>query len=184
MIKLPQDNTDIRKQVEASRGPQKKLELLVPGLRNYRKLEDVRVADSLLRNQVADELDQTRDNLEGLRKRMATAGDYTNLSLVGSLISEVQQLGGEVRHAQQGYSGFVATISIDKDKLDKLYEYDYDFVSSSKALLNVTSSSGMPYDPSEPASVQTVLTKVDAALADFKKKWAIRMEAIGKIMIS
>ena len=55
---------DIRQQVDDSRGFQKKLELLVPGLRGYRTHEDLRVADDLLRNQVADKLDQTKANLE------------------------------------------------------------------------------------------------------------------------
>ena len=184
MIKLPHENPDIRKQAEANRGPQKKLELLVPGLRSYRKLEDVRVSDNLLRNQVANELNQTKENLEDLRKQMANAGDYTNLAVVGSLITQVQQLSGEVRHAQQGYSGFVATISIDKDRLDKLYEYDYDFVSSAKGLLTITSPSSLSYDVMAPASIQTGLKKAGSALADFKKKWAIRMEAVENIMVS
>jgi hypothetical protein len=183
VVKLSQDNPDIRKQVEADRGPQKKLELLVPGLRGYRKLEDLRVSDSLLRNQVADKLNQTKGNLEGMRKQMAAAGDYTNLTSIGSLISQVQQLSAEVRHAEQGYSGFVATISINEDRLNKLYNYDYDFVSSAVQLLAITSPSSLVYDVSAPASIQTGLAKVGAAMADFKQKWAVRMEAIKNILV-
>ena len=183
MVKLSQDNPDIRKQVEADRGPQKKLELLVPGLRGYRTLEDLRVADSLLRNQVADKLNQTKGNLEGVRKQIATAGDYTNLTTVGSLISQAQQLSGEVRHAEQGYSGWVAAISINADRLNKLYDYDYDFVSSAVQLLALTSPSSLIYDASAPASIQVGLAKVSAAVADFKQKWAVRMEAIKNILV-
>ena len=53
-------------------------------------------------------------------------------------LSDLRDAGvsGQVRHAQQGYSGFVATISINADRLNKLYEYDYDFVSSAVQLLN------------------------------------------------
>ena len=68
---MPQDNPDIRRQVEASRGPQKKLELLIPGLRNYRKLDDIRAADDMLRNQVADKLNTAKSSLEAIRKQMA-----------------------------------------------------------------------------------------------------------------
>jgi hypothetical protein len=181
VVVLSEDNPDIRKQVEASRGPQKNLELLIPGLRNYRKLEDVRVADNLLRNQVADKLDRTKANLEGLRKQIATAGDYTNLGTVGSLIAQVQQLSGQVRHAEQGYSGFVATITINQDRLNKLYDYDYDFVNSAVQLLSITTNPS--YDPSSPASVQGVLSKVSSAIADFKQRWAVRIEAIEGIQV-
>jgi len=180
---LSQDNPDIRTQVEESRGPQKKLELLIPGLRNYRKLEDIRVADNLLRNQVADKLDLVKSNLEGLRKQMVSAGDYTNLSNVGSLISQVQQLGGQVRHAEQGYSGFVATISMNQSRLDQLYDYDDAFVTSAFSLLSLTSPPEMVYDPASPASVVTYLGKVSAAIVDFRQKWSVRMEAVKGILV-
>jgi hypothetical protein len=178
-----QTNPDIRQQVDANRGFQKKLELMVPGLRGYRTLEDLRASDSLLRNQVADKLDLTKANLEGLRKQMAMAGDYTNLNSVGSLISQVQQLGGEVRHAQQGYSGWVPTIAINQDKLNKLYEYDYGFVNSAFQLQSMTTSPSLVYDTTSPNSVQAVLSSVGAAVADFKQKWAVRMEAIENILV-
>jgi hypothetical protein len=180
---MSQDNPDIRQQVDANRGFQKKLELLVPGLRGYRTLEDLRVADSLLRNQVADKLDQTKANLEALRKQMATSGDYTNLSSVGSLISQVQQLSGEVRHAAQGYSGWVATISINQDKLNKLYEYDYAFVGSAVQLQSLTAPPNASYDTTAPNSIQTALTGVGSAVSDFKQKWSVRMEAIQNILV-
>ena len=180
---MSQDNPDIRQQVDANRGFQKKLELLVPGLRGYRTLEDLRVSDALLRNQVADKLDQTKANLEAVRKRMATAGDYTNLASVGPLISQVQQLSGEVRHAQQGYSGFVPTIAINPDKLNKLYEYDYGFVSSAVQLQSLSTPPGLVYDTTAPGSVQTALSSVGGAISDFKQKWSVRMESIENILV-
>jgi hypothetical protein len=180
---VSQDNPDIRKQVEASRGPQKHLELLIPGLSGYRKLEDIRVADNLLRNQVADRLDRVRANLETLRKQMAGAGDYTNLTNAGSLIFRVQQLGGEVRHAEQGYSGFVATISMDQNRLNQLYDFDYDFVSAGFSLATLTSPPNLVYDPTSPASIQTSLARVAAAVDDFKQKWITRMEAVKGILV-
>lgn len=178
---MSSDNPDIRQQVESNRGTLKKLELLVPGLRGYRQKEDIRVSDSLLRNQVADKLDLTKGNLESLRKQMASSGDYNNLTSIGSLISQVQQLGGEIRHSQQGYSGFAATFQVDEDKLNKLYDYDYDAVNSSIQLLNLTSS--MIYDPANPASIQTSIAKIGSMLASFKQKWSLRMEAIENIVL-
>ena len=149
---MSQDNPDIRNQVNASRGPQKNLELLIPGLRNYRKLEDLRVADDMLRNQVADKLDAAKANLEGIRKQMASAGDFTNLTNVGSLISQLQQMAGEVRHAEQGYSGWVASVTIDQNRLNQLYDYDYDFVASAFALVAATASPKDSASATSPAS--------------------------------
>jgi hypothetical protein len=178
---LSQDNPDIRQQVEANRGPQKKLELLIPGLRGYRKLEDLRVSDELLRNQMADRLDHAKANLEALRKRMVDNNDLTNLGPAASLIFQIQQLSGEVRHAQQGYSGWVATISINDDKLNKLYEYDYAFVTSVMGLETATASAS--YDSTAPNSVQTALSQISSGLNDIKQKWAVRMEAIQGVQV-
>ena len=180
---VSQDDPDIRQQVDDSRGFQKKLELLVPGLRGYRTREDLRVADEFLRNQVADKLDVARVNLEGLRRQMVTAGDFTNLAPVGSLIFEIQGLGGQVRHAQQGYSGWVAPISVNEDELNKLYQYDYNFVTSAVQLVDSTSPQSLAYDPVAPNSILPKVSAVSSAEADFKQKWSVRMEAIENILV-
>ncbi len=158
----------------------KKLELLIPGLHGYRSREDVRAADSIVRNQVADKLDQCKANLEDLRSQMVQNNDFNNLTNVGSLIAQVQQLSGQVRHAQQGYSGFVANIQINQDRLNKLYEYDYDFVSSAILLQGKTS---IAYDPVAPNSVQTTLNDINNALRAFNQAWSVRMEAIENVLL-
>jgi hypothetical protein len=176
-------NPDIRDQVTASRGPQKNLELLIPGLRNYRKLDDLRLADDMLRNQVADKLLLAKSNLENVRKQMSLAGDFTNLTNIGSLIFQLQQIAGEVRHAEQGYSGWVAGITIDQNRLNQLYDNDYDFVSSAFALATATSPPDLSYDSANSASIMAQLSKVGAAISDFKQKWAVRMEAVKGVLV-
>ncbi len=182
-VSQDQDDPNIRQQVDDSRGFQKKLELLVPGLRGYRSREDLRVADEFLRNQVADKLDLAKANLEGVRKQMVAAGDFTNIGPLGSLIFEMQGLSGQVRHAQQGYSGWVAPISVNEPQLNKLYEYDYNFVNSAVQLQNATALQSLVYDPTAPSSVQPKISAVSAAEADFKQKWSVRMEAIENILV-
>jgi hypothetical protein len=161
----------------------KKLELLIPGLRGYRTKEDIRVSDSMLRNQVADRLDRVKSNLEGLRKDVAAADDLTNLTSVGSVISQVQALSGEVRHAAQGYAGWVAPIQVDETKLNKLYEHDYSFVSSVFQLDEDTSPENLKYDGASPNSVQTALTGVSAKVSEIRQKWSARTEAIEGIAL-
>jgi hypothetical protein len=176
---MSSDNPDIRQQVDENRGTLKKLELLIPGLRGYRNKEDIRVSDDLLRNQVADKLDLAKANLEGLRKQMASSGDFTNLGTIGSVIFQIQQFSGEIRHAQQVYSGFAATFQINEDKLNKLYDYDYDFVSAAMQLADATSK--LVYDPTNASSIVPAINQISAAINNFKQKWSIRVEAIENI---
>ena len=180
---MSQGNPDIRQQVDASRGLAKKLELLIPGLRGYRSKEDIRVSDELLRNQVADKLDHVKDNLQQLRKQVAAGSDFTDLTSVGSLIAQVQTLSGEVRHAAQGYAGWVAPIQINEDRLNKLYDYDYSFVSAVFELDQATAPGKLTYDPSAPNSVQTALNGFVQSVSDIRQKWSQRMEAIEGIAL-
>jgi hypothetical protein len=180
---LSQGNPDIRQQVEANQGAIKKLQLLIPGLRGYRSKEDIRVSDELLRNQVADRLDRVKDNLQQLRKQVAASNDLTNLTSVGSLIAQVQTLSGEVRHAAQGYSGWVAPIQINEDKLNKLYDYDYSFVSSVFQLDEATAPGKLTYDTTAPNTIQNVLGGFVSSVADIRQKWSQRMEAIEGIAL-
>lgn len=180
---MSSENPDLRQQVDANRGFLKKLELLVPGLSGYRDKEDIRVADALLRNQVANKLDQAKANLESLRVQLVNNGDFTNLTSLGSLINQVQQLSGQVRHSEQGYSPLVATIQVDQTKLDSLYEYDYNFVASAQQLLSITSPANLIYNPTAPNSVQPVLASVGSAISDYKQKWSVRIEAVEGILV-
>ncbi|HEY6283666.1 MAG TPA: hypothetical protein VIW22_07055 [Nitrososphaerales archaeon] len=180
---MSEGNPDIRQTVEANRGAVKKLQLLIPGLRGYRDKEDIRVSDELLRNQVADRLDKVKGNLEQLRKQMATAGDLTNLTSVGSLISQVQALSGEVRHAAQGYAGWVAPIQVNEDRLNKLYDYDYTFVTTVFQLDEATSPGHLYYDSTSPNSIQMVLGGFASNVVDIRQKWSLRIEAIEGIAL-
>jgi hypothetical protein len=126
--------TDIRTKVEEDRGLLKKIQLIIPGFRGYRKREDVRAADSILRLQMADGLVRVRDGLDEIRRQMTESYQMSNLDKMGSLINKTRTLEGKVRHAEQGYSGFSPTIRIEEEELNRLYEYDYRMISSIREL--------------------------------------------------
>ena len=180
---MAQGNPDIRQQVEDNRGIAKKLELLIPGLKGYRTKEDLRASDALLRNQVADRLDHAKDNLQQVRKQVAAGNDFTNLTIVGSLISQVQALSGEVRHAGQGYAGWVAPIQINEDKLNKLYDYDYSFVTAVFQFDDATSPGKLVYDSSAPNSIQSSIGVFARTVGDIREKWSQRLEVIEGIAL-
>jgi hypothetical protein len=181
---LSQGEPDIRQQVEANRGAIKKLQLLIPGLRGYRNKEDLRVSDELLRNQVADKLDRAKANMQLLRSRMAMNNDLTNITTVGSLMAQLQTLSGEVRHAAQGYAGWVAPIRIDENKLNALYEYDFAFVNQVFQLDEATNPHNLNYDSSALGSIQNSLAQFSRTVSDLSQKWSRRIDMIEGIALS
>ncbi|MGI0072562.1 MAG: hypothetical protein ACREA3_01970 [Nitrosotalea sp.] len=180
---MSKDNPDLRKQVVDSRGFLKKLQLIVPALKEYRELEDIRAADQLLRKQVFDRLNEAKSKLETIRKTMSDKGDFSNLSSMGTIISQLQQIAGQVNHAQQGAAGISPNIRIDENTLNKLYEYDYNFVNSAEQIFSTASDSVSEYS-SGTSSAQAISTKISPILEDFKHAWKQRLDSVENILVT
>ncbi|MGP8077667.1 MAG: zinc ribbon domain-containing protein [Thermoplasmata archaeon] len=118
---------DIRQKVEGDRGVLKRLQLLVPGFRGYREGEDLRAADSLLRRQVADKVHNARTTIENSRSALTNASQFQVLNDLAPVIADLMRLEGEIRHAEQGYTGISPAVRANPQQLDRLYEYDYGF---------------------------------------------------------
>lgn len=177
---MTSDQVDIRKQVEDSRGLLKKIQLVVPGFRGYRELEDLRAADELLRRQVAVMLQRGITGLRDARRAIVDGGDYKSLEAVAATISRLQQLEGEVEHAEQGYSGISPMIRVGQETLNSLYDYDFAFLDTASKLsdaCNLSSAAG------DSTAIGQGLTDIDSKITDFKTAFVKRIEAVEKIQI-
>jgi hypothetical protein len=164
----PPSPVDIRQRVDQDRGFLKKLQLLLPGFRGYRQGEDDRAADSILRLQVADRVHRAATIVTTARASLSNAGDFSHLTDLAQIASELNVLEGQIRHAEQGYAGISPTVRMSPSSLDQLYEYDYGFVAAADTLtqtlapLNVPSPS--PTDAAGAiASARGVIRQLTAA---------------------
>lgn len=176
------DSPDLREKIVENRGTWKKLQLKIPGLKEYRKLEDIRAADQLLRKQVSDNLNESRATLDNLRQAVTAKGDYTNLTLVGNTISKIQQVAGTIQHAQQGSAGISPNIRIDEGVLNKLYEYDYNFVNSAEQVYQSCSNSVTEYNSGK--SIQDITSAISTALDSLSHLWKQRLESVENILVT
>ena len=115
---------DLRERVEEDRGLLTRIQLHIPGFAGYRRKEDLRTADNMLRIQVANKLKAFRGQLEGARGTLSSNYQLKALEPLGATILKTQSLEGQVRHAEQGYSGLVADVKVLEPQLAKLYEWD------------------------------------------------------------
>jgi hypothetical protein len=120
---------DLRSKVEEDRGLIKKIELLIPGFRGYRKREDLRIADSLLRSQLADRIGSVRRTIESCREKLTRNMALEFLEETASLVNQITLVEGKVRHAEQGYTGVSPDIRIEEEELNRLYEWDLSLLS-------------------------------------------------------
>ena len=171
---------DIRDRVEQDRGLLKKIQLVIPGYAGYRRREDIRAADNLLRIQLANQLKGARGELENIRDGMAMDGKVLGLSGVGNMIFTIEGLEAKVRHAEGGYSGLSATIRIEETELDRLYEYDYAMLES---LDRAAAVIPMIRDASDPKSFDAALKAFREAIAGFETAWKSRTNAVTGIQV-
>ncbi len=179
---MPENNPDLREKIVENRGTWKKLQLKIPGLREYRSLEDLRAADQLLRKQVSDNLNESKNKIEELRKAATAKGDFSNLTLIGSTISHIQQISGVLQHSQQGSAGISPNIRIDDGVLNKLYEYDFNFVNTAEQVFSSCSSSISEYNSGK--SLQEITTKINSMLYDLDHSWKQRLESVENILVT
>ncbi len=119
---------DLREKVEEERGFLKKIELAIPGFRGYRKREDLRIADSMLRKYLADNIHKAEENLEAVRKILTKEMVLELLEDIGELINRITSVEGKVRHAEQGYMGIAGDYKVDEEELNRVYEFDLSLI--------------------------------------------------------
>lgn len=125
---------DLRGRVEEDRGLLKRIQLKIPGFAGYRRREDLRDADIMLRIQVANMLKDVRAQLEESRAALTSNYQLKALEPLGAVIMKIQGLEGQVRHAESGYSPMVTDIKVLEPQLNRLYEWDASLLDGVDAL--------------------------------------------------
>jgi hypothetical protein len=173
---------DIRQRVDEDRGILKKIQLLVPGFRGYRQGEDLREADSVLRLEIADKVRGAINVLTQRRQALATAGRYDSLNDLALSIADLNRLEGEIRHAEQGYTGISPALRVSIPGQNKLYEYDYGFILAANDIVQTVSGLSDPSAP--PATVAQSTARVREMVTRLEQAFQARIRAIQQVQVS
>ena len=171
--------SDLRDRVDEDRGLIKKIELAIPGFRGYRKREDLRIADSLLRNHLANLIKTVGTTLEGCREALAKKMDLMVLEDIGKLVNKLTTIENRVRHAEQGYTGISSDFRIDINELNDLYEWDLKLLDDIGELDYIATSLrnaiGMDKD------FKDIMRAMESKLIDFNQLFDKRIQIISKV---
>lgn len=139
----------------------------VPGYGGYQDRERRRDADRLLRQYVADQLEEARRNLvAGIGKRSATPG-LSGLADLDRVARLVEETANRVKFADSGYAGLFSQIKMDGDWLDQLYARDLELIEMAVAIHSTAAQGDRP--DSIPA-IEKACRDLAARLAD---RWAM-----------
>jgi predicted nucleic acid-binding Zn-ribbon protein len=157
------------------------LELAIPGFRGYRKREDLRIADSLLRKQLADDLGDVKGKIELCRKDLAAKMEMDLLNNVGALMNNITSTENRVRHAEQGYSGVSADYNIREDELDTMYEWDLHLISDIQKLSDAVSVLQSTIKSGDTGAIGKRIEDVEEDIREFNSLFDRRIETIVKL---
>src|SRR5207247_10064262 len=150
------------------RGLIKKIQLRIPGYAGYRRREDIRAADNLLRIQIYGKMKDFRTELEASREAAAQNSPMISLSNLGNVTFELEGMEARVRHAEQGYSGFSPAIRIEEEELDRLYEYDYAMLQGLANASSDLTALQSAVDGNDKAAFEAAVRKLRADLKMFE----------------
>ena len=175
---------DLRQKVDSDRGALKRLQLLIPGFRGYRQGEDIREADSFLRIQVADKIKNARTTVENSRTALTNANQFQALYDLAPIIADLLRMEGQVRFAEQGYTGISPAVRINPQQLDRLYEYDYGFAQAADQLNQTIAPLPSLATGSDPAAVTTLVATARGQVNQLDQAFKARVQVIEGIRIS
>jgi hypothetical protein len=158
---------DLRRKVVDDRGLIKEIELLIPGFHGYREREDLRSADSLLREQLAISLGNIRKGLEWCRDHVVMKKELQLIERTGSLVRRCSAIEEGVRHAEQGYTGISADFRIEQVELNQLYEWDLGLMKDVREVIDAVSDLKTAFNVGDEEAIQRGLYAVSKGLDDF-----------------
>lgn len=174
---------DLRERVTEDRGLLKKLELAIPGFRGYRKREDLRIADSLLRKQLANNLGKIREKMELARHDLTKEMEMDLIDNMAPLMNNITSTENRVRHAEQGYSGVSADFNVREDELNKIYEWDLNLLSDLENLSNSASTLQSTISTGNKTDINQKINEVENEIREFNSLFDKRIQTIANLGI-
>ena len=172
---------DLRDKVEEDRGLLKKIELAIPGFRGYRKREDLRIADSLLREQLADRLKSVLTEVEQCRDILTRNMEMDMLEDIRRVVNQAQILEGKVRHTDQGYTGISSDYKIRVSELNRLYEWDLGLINHISDLKNSVSMLYTALNSGDKEIMSKEISNLNNKLRQFNDLFEERRMAIANL---
>lgn len=116
--------SELYDQIVSQRGTLRNWMDKVPGLRGYMDKGDRRTADRMMREYIAQQLEQRLDRFSSIEKQILKSGGMSLMSDTRDAKTKFQSYISRVKAAAPGYSGLFAKIKIDEEAMNRLYAFD------------------------------------------------------------
>ncbi len=104
-------------------GFQKLLEK-IPGISGYKKKEDRRDTDKIVREAIAQRFEEQWSRISAIQTDLLKTGGLVHIGELESAALKIRQFTDRVKTASYGYSGLMDAVKVDESALEQLYDYD------------------------------------------------------------
>jgi len=160
-----------------------KIMLVVPGFSGYKKREQRREADKIIRNFLHSKLQEARDNLQDVHAAVAKSEQSNDLERIDELLAVLDRVSERVNHASYGYSGFFDAIKIEEPELDRMIDFDTQLVDGAKGLAERVKSIKTEVDAERFENLRESLGELRKAVEDFDRTFDERKEVIAGVEV-
>ncbi len=176
--------TDFRDKVNADRGLMKMVQLAIPGYRGYRKKEDLRIADRLLREELANRFSVVETALEGARKTIIKKNELRLIEDAGELVTRAGTCKERLLHAEQGYTGISPDYRIQEPQLNQMYEWDLGLLDLIEDLQNTANLLREKASSVTEADMTVELERALLAIENYEKIFDLRREYLAGLVLT
>ena len=96
----------------------------LPGINGYVDKEVRRDADKRVRTMIASRLDEQKQALFAIQRKLAKGGGLKHLDEVDGAIQKLQLLSDRMKTASYGYAGFFDPVRVKEEELNALHRFD------------------------------------------------------------
>lgn len=160
---------DLTEKIQSSQSKFESLVSKIPGYGGYKKKEQRRDADKLLRLYVAKKYEEQLTKLNQIQYDLTMQGRLRVLVPLERASMKLQLLIDRIKTASYGYAGLFDAIKIKEDELTKLYQFDeamLESVDGLAAALAAVAAKGEVGDPSaETAQLVQLLEELNTTFS-------------------
>jgi len=160
-----------------------KIMLAVPGFSGYKKREERREADKIIRNFLHSKLQEARNDLQDMYAAVAKSEQTKELERIDKLLAVFDRVSERVNHASYGYSGFFDAIKIEEPELDRMIAFDTQLVDGAKGLAERVKSIKTEVDAERFEGLAANLRELRKAVEDFDGTFDERKDVIAGVEV-
>lgn len=160
-----------------------KIMLVVPGFSGYKKREQRREADKIIRNFIYSRLQEARNALQDIYRVVADSEQSERLKVIDPLMAVFDRVSERVNHASYGYHGFFDAIKIEEADLDRMIAFDTQLVDGAKGLVEKVNSIKTQVGANRFDTLEVDLRELRKSVEDFDRTFDKRKDVIDGVEV-